>query len=71
MLKWAVRRAAARGWTTLRGAVIETPRNTPVRGVYQEAGFEPAGSPGEWLIRTDSAVDIPSWFQIHDRMPTV
>jgi FkbH-like protein len=71
VLKWAVRRAAARSWTTLRGAVIETPRNTPVRGVYQDAGFQPAGTPGEWMIRTDSAVEIPFWFQIHDRMPTV
>jgi FkbH-like protein len=71
VLKWAVRRAAARGWATLRGAVIETPRNTPVRSVYQDAGFQPAGAPGDWLIQTDTSVEIPSWFQIHDRMPTV
>jgi FkbH-like protein len=71
VLKWAVRRAATRGWKTLLGAVIETPRNTPVRGVYQDAGFQPAAAPGEWLIRTDTVVEIPSWFKIHDRMPTV
>ncbi len=71
VLKWAVKRAATRGWKTLRGAVIETPRNTPVRSVYQDAGFQPAGTPGEWMIRADTAVEIPSWFQIHDRMPTV
>jgi FkbH-like protein len=71
VLKWAVRRAAARGWKTLQGAVIETPRNTPVRGVYQDAGFQPAAAHGEWLIRTDASLEIPSWFKIHDRMPTV
>jgi len=71
VLKWAVRRAAARGWTTLQGAVIETPRNTPVRSVYKDAGFQPAGALGEWAIPTDASLEIPSWFKIHDRMPTV
>jgi FkbH-like protein len=69
VLKWAVRRAAHRGWTTLSGAVIETPRNTPVRSVFADAGFEAAAAPDEWIIRTDSAAEIPSWFTIHDRMP--
>ncbi len=69
VLKWAIRRAATRGWTTLRGTVIETPRNTPVRGVFAEAGFLAGSAPGEWAIRTDSAAEIPSWFQLHDRMP--
>jgi FkbH-like protein len=69
-LKWAVRRAAKRGWTTLRGAIIETPRNTPVRGIYAEAGFEALAAPGEWAIRTNSVPEIPSWLTIHDRMPT-
>ena len=69
VLEWAVRRAAHRGWTTLSGAVIETPRNTPVRSVFADAGFEAAAAPGEWIIRTDSAAEIPSWFTIHDRMP--
>jgi FkbH-like protein len=71
VLKWAVRRAAHRGWTTLSGAVTETPRNTPVRSVFADAGFEAAVAPGEWVIRTDSAPEIPSWFTIHDRMPPV
>jgi FkbH-like protein len=71
VLKWAVRRAANRGWTTLSGAVIQTPRNTPVRSVFADAGFSTAAVPGEWVIRTDSAPEIPSWFTIHDRMPPV
>jgi FkbH-like protein len=71
VLKWAVRRAAHRGWTTLSGAVTETPRNTPVRSVFADAGFEAAVAPGEWVIRTDSAPQIPSWLTIHDRMPPV
>ena len=70
VLKWAVRRAAQRGWTTLSGAVIETPRNTPVQSVFADAGFNAAAVPGEWVIRTDSAPEIPSWFTIHDRMPS-
>jgi FkbH-like protein len=69
VLNWAVGRAANRGWTTLTGAVIETPRNTPVRDVFREAGFEAASAPGEWFRKTDSAPAIPPWFQIHDRMP--
>jgi len=69
VLKWAVRRAAHRGWTALSGAVIETPRNTPVRSVFADAGFEAAAAPGEWIILTASVPEIPSWFSIHDRMP--
>jgi FkbH-like protein len=71
VLKWAVRRAAHKGWTTLSGAVIETPRNTPVRSVFADAGFRAAADPGEWIILTASAPEIPSWFTIHDRMPPV
>ncbi len=70
VLKWAIRRAATRGWTTLRGTVIETPRNTPIRGVFAEVGFQAGSAPGEWVIPTDSAAAIPCWFQIHDRMPS-
>jgi FkbH-like protein len=71
VLKWAVGRAAARGWTTLEGTVIETPRNTPARGVFAEAGFEARPAAGAWVIRSDSAPapEIPSWFQVYDRMP--
>jgi FkbH-like protein len=70
VLKWAVRRAAAKGWTTLHGTIIETPRNTPVRSVFADAGFQAAAAPGQWQINTESAPEIPSWFTIHDRMPT-
>lgn len=69
VLKWAVGRAAKRGWTTLQGAVIETPRNTPVRGVFEEAGFQPTSLPGEWAISTSCVPQIPPWFTLHDRMP--
>jgi FkbH-like protein len=69
VLKWAVGRAAKRGWTTLQGAVIETPRNTPVRGVFEEAGFQPTSLPGEWMISTSCVPQIPPWFTLHDRMP--
>jgi FkbH-like protein len=69
VLKWAVRRAATRGWTTLAGTVIETPRNTPVRGVFADAGFGASAVPGEWIVQTDPAPELPSWFTHHDRMP--
>ena len=69
VLKWAVGRAANRSWTTLLGAIIETPRNTPVRGVFEQAGFQPASLPGEWMISTSSVPQIPSWLTLHDRMP--
>jgi FkbH-like protein len=69
ILKWAVGRATKRGWTTLQGVVIETPRNTPVRGVFEEAGFQPTSLPGEWVISTSCVPQIPPWLTLHDRMP--
>jgi len=69
VLKWAVMRAAQRGWSSLSGAIVETPRNTPVRNVFAETGFQSGAASGEWLIRTEAPPEIPSWFTIHDRMP--
>jgi FkbH-like protein len=66
VLHWALQRAAARQWSSLRGMIIETERNTPVRGVFREAGFEPGMSPGEWLGRTDTAPALPPRLTVID-----
>ena len=66
VLRWAVGHAARRGWTTLRGLVIETERNTPVRTVFRDSGFAPGGAPGESHARTDNPGEIAPWLTIVD-----
>lgn len=68
VLHWAIGYAAGRGWTTLRGVLVETERNTPVRSVFQDAGFEVGVGPGEWLARTDNQTPTPSWLTVIDRL---
>lgn len=62
--RWALGRAATRGWTALRGQIIETERNTPVRSVYADAGFD-SESEG-WWTATPSAVAPSPWLTIID-----
>jgi FkbH-like protein len=68
VLHWAIRFAAGREWKTLRGLIVETERNTPVRSVFREAGFQPGIKPGEWLVQTDAPSPMPSWLTVVDRM---
>ena len=64
--RWAVGRAARHGWKHLRGSVIETERNTPVRKVFAESGFKEDGS-GVWSISTSHQLNTPKWFTIVDQ----
>ncbi|MEM7498402.1 MAG: HAD-IIIC family phosphatase [Pseudomonadota bacterium] len=68
---WASARAAALGAPVLLAPVIETPRNTPCRGVFAASGFArvdiaDAGEGG--LYRRDLAADgpapMPAYFEI-------
>jgi predicted enzyme involved in methoxymalonyl-ACP biosynthesis len=68
VLRWAQRRAALRGWLRLCGQVIETERNTPVRTVFQDAGFLPATEPGCWVVEADAAAPLPAYIKVCDRM---
>lgn len=65
--RWAIGRAAQRGWTSLRGEVIETERNTPVREVYANAGFDRAGSPGLWQTTPQPKPTLPAWLTVIDQ----
>jgi len=64
VLEWAVSRAKTRGWDQLHGEIIETPRNTPARGVFADHGFW-AGTAGYWHRDTKQAA-IPDWFDLTD-----
>jgi FkbH-like protein len=71
VLHWAVRRAALRGWGKLRGLIIETERNTPVRAVFRDAGFARGASPEEWIARTDNPNETAPWLTIVDLNATL
>jgi FkbH-like protein len=65
--RWAIGRAARRGWTTLRAEIIDSERNTPVRAVYADSGFDATGA-GLWTISTDPRPALPSWLTINDQV---
>jgi FkbH-like protein len=66
VLHWALQRAVARDWNSVRGLIIETERNTPARGVFREAGFQSGTAPGEWMARTETAPGLPPWLTVID-----
>lgn len=68
VVHWAIGYAAARGWATLCAQIIETERNTPVRSVFQEAGFHSGDGPGDWVTATDVPAVVPGWLTIVDRL---
>lgn len=68
IVKWALRRAAGRGWKFLRGIIIETERNTAVRGVYSDSGFSRLPNPGEWQASTETPPPLPQWLAVVDRV---
>jgi len=65
ILGWATNRAHVRGWTSLRGEIIETPRSTPARKVFADNGFSAMDQSGHWE-RAAAATDAPDWFELHD-----
>ena len=70
VLHWALGHVTARGWKALRGEIIETERNTPVRGVFRDAGFQPGVKPGGWVALSADAPALPAWLTIVDQTPT-
>lgn len=67
VLNWALNHAAARGWKELRGEIIETERNTPVRGVFRESGFRVGSKPSDWVALTADAPKLPIWLTVLDQ----
>jgi len=66
VLAWGLRYAQRRHWKGLAGRIVETERNTPVRGVFGEAGFVQDASTGEWFKAADAAAPLPSWLELDD-----
>lgn len=66
VLHWAIRRARSRQWTALRGVVVDTERNTPVRTVFQRAGFRESEIAGEWVASTAMPPALPAWLTVMD-----
>jgi FkbH-like protein len=67
VLGWLCRQAARRGVREMFGEIVPTPRNTPVRSLYRDHGFERAEGDGRWRLDLRSApVDIPSWLSVVD-----
>lgn len=65
ILEWAVARAGLRGWDQLHGEIVDTPRNTPVRNVFADHGFEASDKAGHWHRDTTQAT-IPDCFDVMD-----
>lgn len=65
VLNWATTRAQIRGWTALRGEIVETPRNTPARKVFADNGFAPSTVQGQWT-RPPTPAAVPDWFTLYD-----
>ena len=65
--RWAIGRAAQRGWTRVSGKIIETERNTPVRKIFADSGFA-AGDAGIWTARTKPHPDLPAWLRVIDQV---
>lgn len=73
ILAWASQRAAETGAEVLIGQIIETPRNTPVRGVFCKSGFEaaPEGE-GLWVRDLSGAggpIAVPDYFEVEAQAP--
>jgi FkbH-like protein len=68
ILQWILARARRRGVGSIAGEVVETPRNTPARSVFGEAGFKAdQENPGHWVfdLHTQSEA-LPPWLTFVD-----
>jgi FkbH-like protein len=63
VLGFACQRARALGATTLRGEIVATERNTPVRDVYQRHGFQDLGG-GLFELPLAQPIAIPDYFTV-------
>jgi predicted enzyme involved in methoxymalonyl-ACP biosynthesis len=63
VLGWVCRRAQERSASRVRGEIIETERNTPVRDVYARHGFADEGA-GHFTLSVDEPIRIPDYFTV-------
>lgn len=66
VLFWALAMGRRHGWSRLDGEIIDTPRNTPVRSIFKDAGFEYDEKAARWTRMTTDAPPISEIFAITD-----
>ena len=66
ILNWSINRAKQKGYESLVGVIHETERNTPVRSVFADNGFEKITENDNW-INTLSKLEKIDWFGVHDK----
>lgn len=66
MLAWLCREAARRSVRAIVGEIIPTERNAPIRSLYRDHGFEPAGENSWRLDLERAAMPLPDWLEIVD-----
>jgi len=65
VLAWLKTEAVRRGVKRIWGKIIETERNTPVRGVFQDNGFTVQSGDGDWAVTLSSTPALPpEWLSI-------
>lgn len=66
VMSWATERAKQRGWSELTGLILETPRNTPARGIFQDEGFTFDAESRLWRKNMSNiGTSLPAWFELH------
>ena len=71
ILQWILSRARRKGARSVAGEVVETPRNTPARSVFMEAGFKADQEhPGLWVFDLHAQSEAqPPWLTFVDGCP--
>lgn len=69
VMRWARNRASLRNWKKLYGEIRTTPRNSPVRSVFQDNEFEWDESRGLWFANPLATFTPPAWFTVYDMTP--
>lgn len=68
MLTFLLERCRAKGVRTMQGWIIATPKNEPVRTLYERHGFTRVSNEGErslWSLEVSgAAVPLPAWIEL-------
>ncbi len=65
IVAWVVRQALARGAARVTGDILETPRNTPCRDIFQRSGFQRLENRNRWeYTESMGEPEIPDWITV-------
>jgi len=64
--KWAALRAGTKGFNNIFGEIVISDRNTPVRDVFKQSGYE-ASNEHMW-ISSSKGIEMPEWVSIVDNI---